>query len=344
MQKNNLNDILDIEEPQTTRGTRFKSQPNNSSPSRVGWRRGSSVHGSLVRCESEGVGSSEDIKVWKSKKKKKSQMHPRSPSSRMEQHWGSSAAADLGVLSGRTERLWGGWAAAHHIGQGRRGEQVGGGGGGGVCQEGWLARRRIGRSRRNKESLRRSSFLAAHFSASRLELLAALAPHLDPLHCFFFSILIFQVSISSHPHVSAGLSCLFFPPFIFLFSFFCLVLYLSPARSLHSCLPVSSQWDGLACDVCQSSRDCATLPGEWESNTDSGAACQEDGTAVEPMATENVHYIVCCHLLAWDLFPSDHFAFEGVKLKSFHVSLSKEKMKNPTFICRFPSPSIRHTV
>lgn len=152
--------------------------------------------------------------VWKSKKKKKkSQTHPRSPSSRLEQHWGSSAAADLGVLSGRTERLWGGLSScAPH----RTGEEVGGG----VCQEGWLARRRIGRSRRNKESLRRSSFLAAHFSASRLELLAALAPHLDPLHCFFFFFLIFQVSISSHPHVSAGLSCLFFPPSFFFFLFF----------------------------------------------------------------------------------------------------------------------------
>lgn len=60
-QPKTLNDILDIEEPQTTRGTRLKLQPNNSSPSRVGWRRGSSVHGPLVRCESEGAGSSEDI-------------------------------------------------------------------------------------------------------------------------------------------------------------------------------------------------------------------------------------------------------------------------------------------
>lgn len=213
--KQNLNDILDIEEPQTTRGTRFKSQPNNSSPSRVGWRRGSSVHGSLVRCESEGAGSSEDISNSQQSGNPKKKKIPNASSLPFLQT-GTTLRFQCGCRfrgSFRTYRaVVGGLSScAPH----RTGEEVGGG----VCQEGWLARRRIGRSRRNKESLRRSSFLAAHFSASRLELLAALAPHLDPLHCFFF-FLIFQVSISSHPHVSAGLSCLFFPPSFFFFLFF----------------------------------------------------------------------------------------------------------------------------
>lgn len=73
-------------------------------------------------------------------------------------------------------------------------------------------------SHRKEQAEKRLSLmlLLPRFSASRLELLALLAPHLDPLHCFsilccFLFFLIFQVSITSCPHKSAGLSCLFHP-------------------------------------------------------------------------------------------------------------------------------------
>lgn len=113
---------------------------------------------------------------------------------------------------------------------------------------------------------------------------------------FFFNL---QVSFSSRPH-SQSTPESFMPSF-----FFCVrVLYLSSARSFHFCLSIFSQGESLACDLYQCSQDCATLPREWESNTDSGAACQEDGTTPEPMATENIQYMSASSYSHGILFPS----------------------------------------
>lgn len=93
-----------------------------------------------------------------------------------------------------------------------------------------------------------------------------------PMLCVHWSLIPFCLS-------SLSLRCTFFPLLPLCVSF------------KHPLTAPSSQGKSLALDLCQCSRDCATLPREWVSNTDSGRMCQGDGTTLKPMAAENHEYM-----------------------------------------------------
>lgn len=96
-----------------------------------------------------GAGSSEDIcNSQQSRiKKKKNQKH-------------IFAALLPPDFSTAVVPVWLQISGSFRMGHGGGAEGGAGVGGGGACQEGWLALRGIGRSGRNKESLRRSAFLS----------------------------------------------------------------------------------------------------------------------------------------------------------------------------------------
>lgn len=138
-----------------------------------------------------------------------------------------------------------------------------------------------------RKSLRHSSFLSTHLSVSAFSS-PAFSHHIWTHSIHFFPPFQHSFCFLSRLHTSSRPSSFSFIPFI--------VVYLSSAPSFHFCLfvcvlTIFSQGKSLARDLCQCSLDCATLPREWVSNTDTGTACWGDGTTLKPMAPEQHEYM-----------------------------------------------------